>query len=364
MKGRENNYDLLRIIASVAVVMIHVSGTYFEEYISGGGGQYYSIRSVCINNAVSRFAVPCFIMLSGAFILTDDKNSSYLFFYKKIFWKVGIHTFFFSLLYFIYSMIRQIVMIMFIQGEASLIKPVTNLLAGHPFYHMWYLYMMIFIYLLVPIIIRIKQDVGEKVFERIMQIFFFFAVLSGWTSTHLFSWDIGYSFCYLAFFCLGYLIRRKESKSNVKAVIYIGISFIIGGIISLLRYKQAINGIPDNELNFGLVDAFNPLVVIMSISVFCGFSKLNVKKDLKKFSSNTFFVYLLHAGIWDIVSKAIKIFLPHKSINIIIPFAIILVWTISFLFANVYRYLWNFIYVKIQPNTLEKENIKEKLIHY
>ena len=66
---REGNYDLLRIISAVAVVMIHVSSIWFDgaiESISKSGLSVTDIQSpywICIYGSLSRFAVPCFVHL-------------------------------------------------------------------------------------------------------------------------------------------------------------------------------------------------------------------------------------------------------------------------------------------------------------
>lgn len=104
MEKREGNYDLLRIASTIAVIMIHVSATWFDgalKDISENGlliDQIEMPMAICIYNSISRFAVPCFLMLSGAFILDNESNLNYKAFYSKSFSKVGVPTIVFSLL--------------------------------------------------------------------------------------------------------------------------------------------------------------------------------------------------------------------------------------------------------------------------
>lgn len=77
VKTRLGNYDLLRIISAVAVVLIHVNVHYFETI---------SNSSYCfaeITNVLTSFSVPCFVMLSGAFLLHDYRNENFKYFYVK-----------------------------------------------------------------------------------------------------------------------------------------------------------------------------------------------------------------------------------------------------------------------------------------
>lgn len=84
--SRESNFDLLRVICAFAVVAIHVSAQFIgamtgdPRYI---GIEFHDVFNSTLWNVLSRFAVPCFVMLSGAFILTNDKNADFSFFYKK-----------------------------------------------------------------------------------------------------------------------------------------------------------------------------------------------------------------------------------------------------------------------------------------
>lgn len=106
---RERNYDLLRIISTIAVVMIHVSAIWFGNAIAGISERGLSVTDarstywICLYNSLPRFAVPCFVMLSGAFILEDEKNIEYKRFYAKSFAKIGIPTIIFSAVYFFYA---------------------------------------------------------------------------------------------------------------------------------------------------------------------------------------------------------------------------------------------------------------------
>lgn len=353
-KIREGNFDLLRIICAIAVISIHVSATYIgaitneetfgELYLNG-------IMTSCIYNSLSRFAVPCFVVLSGAFILTDKRNSEYKYFYRKTFKNIGIPTFIFSVLYFVYSFLKAILAITFKGREMTmLLQPIKNVIKGAPFGHMWYLYMVLGIYLLVPVIFLFKNQVGEKIFNKVSWIFVILASLSCWTSSHKLNWDIGLSFEYVGYFMIGYELRRLfyEKKNNKK-----GYALIVGGIltellVSFLRYNQVMDGIADDELKYELLTPLSPLVVIASILIFAGVSCLEVKKDFSKLSALTFLIYLFHAGYWDLLSKLIfKIGFEWDN-RVVIPVCIVLVFIISSVSARVYLKAWKWIEGKWQ----------------
>lgn len=170
-KQRESNYDLLRILSCISVIVIHVSCSYTAAITDVEVfGQCYTEHMLvsCACNAMSRFAVPCFVMLSGAFALADERNAEYKYFYKKTFKKIGIPALIFSVLYFFYSCALAVAAVL-IKGKnlKRLLVPFKALIKGSPFAHMWFLYMLLGLYILTPLIIRFRKSITKSTFNRI-----------------------------------------------------------------------------------------------------------------------------------------------------------------------------------------------------
>ncbi len=73
---RENNYDLLKVFCTIAVISIHVSEFYVDSYNNENSFSARYINGIdftCIFFTFARFAVPCFCMLAGAFALSNKK---------------------------------------------------------------------------------------------------------------------------------------------------------------------------------------------------------------------------------------------------------------------------------------------------
>ena len=248
-------------------------------------------------------------MLSGAFIIADKRNVDYKYFYRKSFKNIGVYTVIFSFIYFAYSILRGLLgVILDIEDVNDLFGPVKSLLLGRPYYHMWYLYMLMGVYLLAPFIIRFKQDIGEKNFSKIVWPFLLAACLSNCTSTYKLSWDVGLSFTYLGYFMIGYEIRKIGGlhKNNWKAVIMISLGIVTELIVTFLCYKAELEPYDSEFLNMiALREPFSPLIMVAALLIFMGFSMLEIKKDFSKLAFYTFLIYLVHAGIWDIYKKGI-----------------------------------------------------------
>ena len=68
--NRVCSFDLMRIIAICAVILIHISADYVKSY-PNDSIEFISNNILC---SCSRFAVPVFLMISGALMLNEEKK--------------------------------------------------------------------------------------------------------------------------------------------------------------------------------------------------------------------------------------------------------------------------------------------------
>lgn len=165
---RFNNYDVLRCISCFTVVVLHIAAIYvnddFKNIISETDyfwGGLYRVMSI--------FAVPNFVMLSGAFLI-QYKNADYKFFYAKMFKKIIIPTFIFSIIYVLVQYAEIIIadrlkIFKVSSGEIDWVEPLKKLLSGKPNVAMWYMFMIIGLYTVTPIIVRIKESLTTKTYS-------------------------------------------------------------------------------------------------------------------------------------------------------------------------------------------------------
>ena len=206
----------------IGVIFIHVSVVWengFSNYIEDGGavGDIVNPMSAYFYDSFLRFAVPCFVMLTGAFLLDNDKKTDYRDFYHKAFVRIGIPTIVFTVLYMGYRIIFCFI------GNVTNISDIFDILIdtvrGKVYGHMWYMYMIIGVYLLAPIVKNFKESISYNNFRKIAFLFLIFASVSRWTISEIYlEWDVGQSFEYLGFFMMGYVIRR-EGRNNKKGSI-------------------------------------------------------------------------------------------------------------------------------------------------
>lgn len=292
-KCRENNYDLLRIISCFAVVMIHVVDCW-EQDVS----RYTFFPALdrqmlaYVYDSLARFAVPCFVMISGAFILDNVKNLNYREFYHKSFQRVGIPTIIFTILYSALKIVKTLV-----NHDSGICDVLVKIVEGRPYFHMWYLYMLIGVYTLAPWVLRLKNEIGERLFAKVSVAFLIVGSLSMWTTEKVrLAWDIGMSFCYLGYFAVGYVIRKRIRKSTVLAVIALSLGALVEILNGLINYEISVVH-TDWRFPLAAVEPFSPLVVFSSVLIFVAFAAIDVKTSFAKIAGLTFYAYLIHGGV-------------------------------------------------------------------
>ncbi len=351
---RENAFDLLRVVACVAVVAIHVGAPYVKAvYDEETLGHLFSLQSpACVAalaiNIFTRFAVPCFVMLAGAFALANERNADYRYYYRKTFFNVVVHTINFSAFYFALGVGLSLANVLTTGGDLSdfnVWPHLLSLLTGNQGYHMWYLYMSFGLYLCAPIIIRWKKELDSKLFAKIVVAISIVTILGGSLSGERFlNWDFSYSTSFLGYFLLGYVIRDKykSKKSNRSGVAFIGLALLAGSVIFAIQYWLLSQGLVTKyegrqSLVFG---PLSPLVAIFSVLLFIGFSKLNIKKDFGKTAQKTFFIYLTHIFVMRFTIKLVFYF-SEDWCWLTIPAGVLATFVFSYFLSIFYEKVWN-----------------------
>ena len=130
-------FDAIRAFATIAVIMLHVCAANWYAWPVTAS----SWITCSAYDSVVRWCVPCFIMISGALFLDKKINLKRL--YSKNIFRIVVAFVFWSAIYtFVPSLINN--------GENKLL----TFLEGH--YHMWFLFTIIGLYIISPIISGVK----------------------------------------------------------------------------------------------------------------------------------------------------------------------------------------------------------------
>lgn len=312
MKNRIFYLDKLRVIAIFSVIVIHVSATMF--YSTSVKTLDWQVMNFF--DSLTRFAVPLFVMMSGALLLNSNKEYSIKELYRKKIFRLIIAFLFWSLIYAMYH---------FFIDNASLKVSIINFIEGE--YHQWFIFMIIILYIMIPILKVVIKD--KKVTEYFLIISFIFTCvvpcltyfpaigdnINGIINKSYINFFTGYTF----YFILGHYLNTYHIKTKHKNILYIvailAIIFtVIGSSLISIIYEKPISIL----YNYFFI---NTSVVAMAIFIYAK-DYLNKKTHpfISKLSNLSFGIYLVHVLILFIFQKigfVSTLFNPLLSIPII-----------------------------------------------
>lgn len=150
-KSRLLSYDIIRITAILLVLLVHVSG-YMVLYHSDTSSREFIVGNIL--NGISRAGVPLFLMLTGALLLNEDRKFDVKKFYKTSFlwmalllvgWTVA-YGFFYAVLF---PTFHHTAVVWDTVGK-TMWNYALNLPTMYP--HLWYMFMVVGLYLMIPVL--------------------------------------------------------------------------------------------------------------------------------------------------------------------------------------------------------------------
>lgn len=315
MKNRIIYYDILRTISIIAVIVIHVIGNTINTFNLSGIPMvvYKSIWQLMY------FAVPMFVVISGGIFLNPEKDITLKDLYKKYILRILIALFAFGI---IYSLI-EIYFINKTLNLGSLILAIKNVFTGNLWAHMWYLYLILGLYIISPILKVFIKNCSMKQLQYLLLILFIFTIIIPEISAVLnfkIAFNILVTSPYILLYLLGFYLTKYDIPKKYRIANYIfSIIFVILIIINnFLKFFDA------NIITYTSIGSFS-----IVISLFLLAKNLNLhlnnktQKILKNISECGFGIYLIHQLIINVIYKLLKIDIITK-----IPYIGLVIYTL------------------------------------
>ena len=349
MKTHIAYFDVLRVIAILAVIMLHVAAAHFSDT------DVFSFAWEMSNmwDGLVRWGVPVFVMISGALFLDPAREISFHKLYSKnifhiisvlLFWSVG------------YALIG------FVTGssQGNIEKLIAHTVLGH--FHLWFLYMLLGLYIIVPLLRPICKDMQLVRYFLILSLFFTFLiptvtkVLTGLdlimpdsifsmglkAINSLFDEHIHFHFTlgYVAYFVLGYYIHQLDLLPKQRKIIYL--LGVLGGVFSIV-FGQFIAHTSHTNFDFYSGGNVTLYVLFESLAIFI-FVKYHIDMLSEKLiiffnylSKRVFGIYLIHAGIQSCLSKFFGISSSSFNPLFSIPLLALLIFCLSWVGIEMIR---------------------------
>lgn len=205
---RNKGLDLLRIISAIAVVLIHCNAVF---YFSDIQHDRMTLGIEAFINLITRFSVPCFMMISGAFSLANEKNKAVLSFYKKSFSKILVPYAGIFLFWIILDSFKVMI------GKETVLGVVRNALHGTKG-NLWFMPMLLLCYVITPFLIYAIKNLNERTLKIIFVFWLVWAIVSQTVTEYEVPYAIGVVFAYAAYYFAGYYIAKQPPIGSNRIV--------------------------------------------------------------------------------------------------------------------------------------------------
>lgn len=288
--------DILNILAIIGVIFLHHNGIVHRYHSDPSWRHSLVVECTCY------YAVPVFIMLSGATLMPYRKRYSTTVFFTRRVMKVGIPTVAWKLLMYLF----RVYVSKDIQLPRQSLKDVMTLFFnyGEEFTY-YFLFWILSVYLTLPVISHLADPRYNASLWYAVSCFFILnsAVPNILSIIHFKGrFDIQIQISGLIFYVLmGYLLSISSFQLLSRLLLYLcGCAAVIYRYLTTLILSQRSG--KRIELSYGY---FNPPAILESIAVFTliktccekqGFSK-RLSRLVQLLSSCSFGVYLIHKMI-------------------------------------------------------------------
>jgi surface polysaccharide O-acyltransferase-like enzyme len=238
-------------------------------------------------------------------------------------YRILIPTFVFSVVFVIIHYCEIILAPLFgIDGlpveKTDLRLPIVNWLKGVPHATMWFMYMIIGLYIVTPILVMIKKSINEKWYLWLGVGLFIYSVIINYTCELI--W-IAWFMQWIGYFVLGNVIHDcvnkfyDKNKSKKLPYVLLSISFLINFLYWFIFTY--------NTNDVVIPSSFSVPVIIGTILQFVAFAmlgdKITIGKNIKLISKYSFKIYMLHPIILEVAMQVLGRIIKWFPIAILIP---------------------------------------------
>lgn len=287
MRQRVLYFDLLRCVAAIAVIAIHVLAPYRQELGNIPFDQWVTAVGV---NSVTRWAVPVFIMITGALMLSDTRPIDAQYYVKRRLGKVLIPFLVWSLFYALLSGLT---------ADGYSLAVAREVLVNSPFhatyYHLGFFYYFIPLYFVIPFFQLVIHKYGDSSLYAYVVMWLLTTLL------YLLRIDGPWShqlWLYSGYLPLGYLIfKRVPVKPRVMWL------FCVAGVAALVvtGYMVINQSLAADKYTVGRWLSYKTFNVVLAASMVfyvcrCFGERLSERtnKVVSLISQHSLGIYLLH----------------------------------------------------------------------
>ena len=302
----------LRALSCMAIVLLHILYSSMLMFGAYAGTAAYSVSSAVVNNLM--WAVPCFVMITGALLLDERRQAGYDRIFKKYMPRIIFALVIFSFIFRFYDMVMNHEKI----SAAGVFLVFKQMLTGSGWSHMWYLYLILAIYLLIPIYKKIVVSCSDRELHILTFILILFLCILPLLNIFKLSSAIyiDVQTVYPLYLLMGYEIFFDRVK--IKKGVYLGA--LIASTVLLIALTVIRNNYGLTYIDY-LFKYSSPLVFVQALSIFALAARSEnsvawIDKLLATLDNCSFGIYLVHMIF-------VRSLIRYEQINIYTEYGII-----------------------------------------
>lgn len=246
-KNRIFYLDFIRALAIILVVTAHITRLFYRN--APHGSNYMHMVAPVMDWAI--MGVPLFLMISGALLLNRKYGLGD--FLKRRYKRILVPFLFWSVV--------TIVIRLLLDHQSA--DP-SNLLYMF-FDDYWYVWMILGVYLFLPIINSFIQDYGIRGVEYFLVIWTFVMLLNTFGIYPLYNLELGNFAGYLGYIVLGYYLANKDFKLSDLSMTLLSLIIFLIVMMFLMHNTYSMSLLKHRLVYF---DYQNIMTVIQSVALF------------------------------------------------------------------------------------------------
>ncbi|OBT10194.1 hypothetical protein A9264_04335 [Vibrio sp. UCD-FRSSP16_10] len=287
MRQRVLFFDLARCVAAIAVIAIHVLAPYRYQF----GEIPFADWSTAISiNSISRWAVPVFILISGALMLSDRRPFEFKYYVKRRLGKVLVPFVIWSIFY---AYLSGWSVYGFDTAHAK--EVLVDSLDHATYYHLGFFYYFIPLYFVIPFLQIFVRRYDDKALYALTALWLFTTALFLFRIDGL--WN-NQMWLYSGLLPLGYILYQKVplTKASVSTFVAIGLA-----AFAVTIYQVISMSIEANDYTYGRWLSYKTLNTICAASMIfmvCRYFGEGLSAGANKIvgfiSTHSLGIYILH----------------------------------------------------------------------
>jgi len=281
--------DFLRFIAAIAVIAIHVLGPFRELYGQIPEQQWLAAAGI---NSLTRWAVPVFMMISGALLLSTERAFNCEYYLGKRVAKVVIPFVGWTLIYAFVGgfMVNDVFTTTWSSTETiRLIEHSSN---DPVWYHLWFFYDFIPLYFVIPFLLPLLKKMSPEL-SKLLVVVFMILFLMNWLKVESFLQQK--LVLYTGYLILGWYLFNRDNTEQLRSWVILGVAMLVFNFLG--TWEMAIQSGKYSSFFMGY-KTLNTAIIGAMIFVVAQTYAHHIKGRLRAliciFSKYSLGIYLLH----------------------------------------------------------------------